>query len=312
MYSPPFFLFNAHLETIYPALFRRVILKGRKRERITTPDDDFLDLDWYTQSSDKLVIIQHGLEGSSDRAYILGMAKAFFNDGYDVLAWNFRGCSGEVNKQLRFYHSGATDDLHTVISHAEKTNRYNAIFLIGFSLGGNVTLKYLGEDKVSPLIKRAVAFSVPIDLYSSCKKISMPSNRIYAQRFIRSLKAKIRQKAAVMPGQLNTSLLPTIKSLVDFDNAYTAPLHGFKDAVDYYTRCSAINFLTAIKVPTLLVNTKNDPFLSSECFPSNVEPANENVTLEFPLRGGHVGFMQLGANGLYWSEKRALEWLSKQ
>src|SRR5690349_18377924 len=159
-YSPPLFLFSPHLETIFPALLRRVDLKSYTRERITTPDNDFLDLDWLKQDSHKLVILSHGLEGNSTRPYIKGMAKALFEEGYDILAWNFRGCSEEMNKQLRFYHSGATDDLDVVVKHAAE-KKYDEIFLVGFSLGGNLTLKYLGEQASSSKIKKAVAISVP-------------------------------------------------------------------------------------------------------------------------------------------------------
>src|SRR5262249_25252310 len=148
-----------------PSLLRKVHLQKPKRERITTPDDDFLDLDHYEQGSDTCVIISHGLEGNSQRPYSVGMAKAFFAKGYDAIAWNFRGCSGEVNRQLRFYHSGATDDLKTVVKHAAL--HYKQIFLVGFSLGGNMTLKYLGEGDVHPSVKRGIAFSVPLNLHSS-------------------------------------------------------------------------------------------------------------------------------------------------
>ena len=180
-YKPSKLLFNAHLETIYPALLRRVKFVPYQRERINTPDDDFLDLDWVKQKSKRLVIISHGLEGNSHKPYIRGMAKAFHERSYDILAWNYRGCSGEVNKQLRFYHSGATDDLHTVINHAT-THNYQEIYLIGFSLGGNITLKYLGEQNssVNSILKKAVAISVPLNLHSSCLKISEPDNIIYS------------------------------------------------------------------------------------------------------------------------------------
>src|SRR5688572_9025111 len=141
---------------------RRVSLTAYTRERIATPDDDFLDLDWLTQGSEKVVIISHGLEGNSKRAYIKGMAKALYDGGFDICAWNFRGCSGEMNRQQRFYHSGATDDLHTVVEHSLQTKKYKSIYLVGFSLGGNVTLKYLGERDTASLIKKAVAVSVPM------------------------------------------------------------------------------------------------------------------------------------------------------
>jgi predicted alpha/beta-fold hydrolase len=306
-YSPPFFLFNAHLETIYPALLRRVKTIPYTRERINTPDDDFLDLDWLNRGSKKLVIVSHGLEGNSLRPYVRGMAKALFAQGFDVIAWNYRGCGDEINRQLRFYHSGATDDLDVVLTHALKQERYTEIYLVGFSLGGNLTLKYLGERESHPFIKKAIIFSAPIHLSSSCEKISQPSNRIYAQRFLRSLKRKILEKDQIMPG-LNTSLLPSIKSIKEFDEAYTAPLHGYASADEYYKRNSSIYFLSHIKVPTLIVNTKNDPFLSPLCFPVEEVKGHSFLTLEMPLRGGHVGFTQINMNGLYWSEQRAIDW----
>jgi uncharacterized protein len=308
-YRPPFFLFNAHLETIYPALFRRVSVKTYTRERLDTPDNDFLDLDWLTQDARKLVIIQHGLEGNSSRAYIKGMAKTFYEAGYDVLAWNYRGCSEEMNKQLRFYHSGATDDLKVVIEHA-KNKGYTEINLVGFSLGGNITLKYLGETKKNSAINRAVVFSVPVHLQGSCKKISHPSNRIYAKRFLDSLKLKILTKSKLMSG-LDTTNLHKIKSLIEFDDLYTSKLHGYKDAIDYYTKCSSIYFIEEIATPTLVVNTLNDPFLSEECFPSSQFKDHPFVRFEIPERGGHVGFAQINRNGVYWSEQRALHWIEK-
>lgn len=307
-YQAPFFLFNAHLETIYPALFRRVSVRTYTRERIDTHDNDFLDLDWLTQGSQHVIIIQHGLEGNSYRAYIKGMAKVFFEAGYDVLAWNYRGCSQEMNRQLRFYHSGATDDLQTVIDHARRKG-YTKISLVGFSLGGNITLKYLGEIRQLQNIHKAVVFSVPLHLESSCRKISERSNRIYSKRFLDSLKLKIRTKAKLMKG-LDVSALDKIQSLIEFDNNYTSKLHGFTDAVDYYTKCSSIYFLRDIEIPTLIVNTLNDPFLSKECFPSSELENHPHVQFEIPERGGHVGFAQINKNGVYWSEQRALQWIS--
>lgn len=303
-YSPPALLFNRHLETIYPALFRKIKLKEYEQERIQTPDDDFLDLFWLKQNSSNLAIISHGLEGNTQRAYMKGMAKAFYDQGHDALAWNYRGCGEEMNKQLRFYHSGTTDDLNTVINHA--SIKYQNIFLIGFSLGGNLTLKYLGE-KANPKIKKAVAFSVPMDLYSSCIQISKPSNWVYSNRFLKSLKSKVRAKSKLFP-ELKIDKLETIKSLIEFDDNYTAPIHGFKNAMDYYQKCSSVHFLSKIKTQTLIVSAKNDPFLSKECYP---DLSNHLFArLESPSHGGHVGFAQFNENGLYWSELRALKFIT--
>jgi uncharacterized protein len=304
-YRPPAFLFNSHLETIYPSLFRKVKIQPYQRERIGTPDDDFLDLDWLKQNAGRLVIISHGLEGNTERSYIKGMAKAFYEKGFDVLAWNYRGCSGEMNKQLRFYHSGATDDLETVINHASAD--YDHISLVGFSLGGNLTLKLLGEKGSSNTkLKSAVALSVPMDLHGSCLQISKQSNWIYQQRFLKSLKAKIAQKSKLQSG-LDLSKLKHTNTLMDFDDHFTAPLHGFGNAIDYYQKCSSIHFIKDIKVSTLIINAKNDPFLSKECYPNL--STHPHVRFEMPVHGGHVGFSQFDQNGLYWSELMALEFI---
>jgi predicted alpha/beta-fold hydrolase len=308
MYKAPGILFNRHLETIYPSLLRKVRLHPPEKERIVTPDDDFLDIDWYKHSppAARCVIISHGLEGSSDRAYIKGMARAFFDQGFDVAAWNFRGCSGEVNRQLRFYHSGATEDLRTVIEHVAMS--YRDISLVGFSLGGNLTLKYLGESPAHQNIKKAVAFSVPIDLHTSCLEIGRPGNWIYSRRFLRALKKKVKAKASIRK-DLDARALHSVKTLMQFDDAFTGPLHGYKDAIDYYTQCSSIHFIDKIAVPTLVVNALNDPFLGKNCFPAEEFKGHPYVKFEFPENGGHVGFASFGRKRLYWSEMRALSFI---
>ncbi len=308
-YKPPFFLVNGHFETIYPALFRSVQFKPYQRERILTDDDDFLDLDWLTQGSENLVIISHGLEGNTQRAYVRGMARALFLAGFDVLTWNYRGCSEEMNRQLRFYHSGATDDLDRVVQHAARKG-YQSLRLIGFSLGGNLTLKYLGEDRQRPgIIQQAIVYSVPLDLHSSCLTISRAENRIYAFKFLLSLKEKIRRKAQTHH-ELDTRHLDKIKTLQEFDDFFTAPLHGFDNALHYYESCSSIRFVKNIQIPTRIINARNDPFLSPECFPEERLREHPFVQLLSPERGGHVGFTQFNSNGVYWSELKAVEFFT--
>jgi len=308
-YRPPSILFNAHLETIFPSLFRKVEGLSYQRERIKTPDDDFLDLDWLRNKNKKLVIISHGLEGNSHRAYVKGMARAFHEVGFDALGWNFRGCSEEMNHQLRFYHSGATDDLDVVVKHAIDQH-YQEIYLIGFSLGGNLTLKYLGErgNQVYPELKGSVTFSVPLDLHSSSMQISKPSNWIYSRRFLIALKKKVIEKSKFRK-DIDILGIEKINKLIDFDDRFTASLHGFPSAIDYYQQCSALGFVTAIQIPTLIVNAKNDPFLSPTCFPEPLLRNHPFVTFESPERGGHVGFTLFNQNGLYWSELRALNFI---
>lgn len=287
---------------------RRVPLQAYTRERIATPDQDFLDLDWIKQSAGRLVIISHGLEGNSQRSYIKGMARMCLASNFDVLTWNYRGCSEEMNRELRFYHSGATDDVGVVVNHAIACG-YTNITLIGFSLGGNLTLKYIGEQQPPKEVKKAVAFSVPLDLHSSCIQISRPSNRIYSERFLKSLKKKIITKA-VFRKELDIKGIDAIASLIEFDDHFTAPIHGFKNAVDYYTQSSSLQFLTRITIPTLIINAQNDPFLSKECYPTATLHDHPFVRFESPAYGGHVGFAQFNKNGLYWSEERAMEFIN--
>jgi uncharacterized protein len=311
-YTPPFYQFNPHIQTIFPALFRKVKEIKYKRERIETNDHDFLDLDWLLSGSVKLAIISHGLEGDSQRPYVKGLARALKRNGYDVLAWNFRGCGGEMNRTLRFYHSGATEDLDHIIAHALQQQKYEEIYLTGFSLGGNLTLKYLGEKgpNLNQKIRRSVVFSVPLDLYSSCLQISKLENIIYSNRFLRRLKKKVKSKSLLLPELLNTKEFYKIKNLKDFDDHYTAPLHGFKNALAYYESCSAINFLNFISIPTLIVNARNDPFLSDACYPEAMLKDHPWVYFEAPDEGGHCGFALQNSNGYYWSELRTLEFLN--
>lgn len=308
-YFRPKWLFNGHLETIYPSLFRKVSAPRPVRERISTIDGDFLDLDWYRQNNPNLVIISHGLEGNSTRAYMLGMVNTFLKKGYDVLTWNFRSCSDEMNKQVIFYHSGATYDLDLVVNHAYDS--YQEISLVGFSLGGNLTLKYLGEKGDSiPKIHRGVAISVPLHLGSSSKKISETENTLYSKRFLRSLKKKVIDKSAAHPGQIPVDALRNIKTLADFDDFFTGPLHGFADAEEYYEVNSSLYFLDQIKVPTLVLNALNDPFLSEKCFPVTLAKSLGQVYFEFPKHGGHVGFSPANSQKPYYSEQRAVEFIS--
>ena len=308
-YQRPKWLFNGHLETIFPSVFRKVETQNPVRERLNTQDGDFLDLDWYRSGKPKLVVISHGLEGNSTRPYVLGMVREFVQMGFDALTWNYRGCGEELNSKPIFYHSGATYDLDFVIQHAEKS--YEEIFLVGFSLGGNLTLKYLGEKKSSfPKLKKGVAISVPLDLAQSSDKISTWENTIYSKRFLRTLKKKIRQKADLWPKEMDLSKLNRVKSLREFDDHYTGPLHGFHDAKEYYEVNSSLYFLDQIETPTLVLNALNDPFLSETCFPYQLAEKLEKVYFEFPKHGGHVGFSSENPQKSYYSESRAVEFIN--
>lgn len=310
-YRAPWWLPGGHAQTLLPALMRSGRDPGYVRERIKLPDGDFVDLDWLTRSAPDLVILTHGLEGSSNSPYMRRMARALrrVNPGPDILAMNLRGCSGETNRSHRFYHSGETEDLRFVIEHVAQ--RYDRLALVGFSLGGNMILKYLGKapDRVHPRITASVAFSVPCHLASSAEVLARPGNRIYMFRFLRSLTAKVRDLERRHPGTIDLSGLKDMRTFAEFDHRFTAPLHGFKGADDYWTRSSSRQFLSAIRVPTLLVNARNDPFLSPECFPEMKDIGNPMVTAEYPSTGGHIGFPGSRESGMGWKETRVLLFL---
>jgi uncharacterized protein len=311
-YKPVKFLQGRHLETIIPGLLRRPKQLVPAKEKINTPDGDFLQLDWYPQGSSTLAIISHGLEGNGDKAYMKGMAKIFVDNNVDALCWNYRGCGSEMNIKPKLYHSGATADLNTVVKTAIGKG-YEQIVLIGFSLGGNLTLKYVGEegDDLSPQIKMAIAFSVPLDLAAGSKEISKPHNWMYSKRFLRNLKIKIRLKNKLFPLDIKLNRINEINDLKAFDDIYTGPIHGFANADEYYSECSALRFLGQINIPTLIVNAKNDPFLPAECYPYELIDKYPKIQFETPEHGGHVGFMELNKQGYYWSEKRALSFVKK-
>lgn len=308
-YRAPVWLRGGHWQTVQPVLFRRVKNVTTHRSRLELDDGDFLDLDWSGHSSKNLAIISHGLESSSRATYVQGMARALTAQGWDVLAWNMRGCSGEQNRLASFYHSGKTEDLDRVIRHAQQTHPAKCIDLIGFSLGGNLTLKYLGErgTTIDPMIRRAVAFSVPCELACSSAKLSEWQNRIYMERFLKSLRAKVKEKHRLFPDDLDVTGVDRMRTFAEFDDRFTAPLHGFVDAEDYWERSSCRRVLADIAIPTLLVNAANDPILGVNCYPEKESRASECFHLEVPHSGGHCGF---GAGREYWPERRAAEFLS--
>lgn len=310
-YKKPFYYWNGHWETIIPSMFRKIEGVTYQRERLELSDGDFVDLDWLKKDSSKLVIITHGLEGNSDRHYAKGMAKYFFQNGWDSIAWNCRGCSGEFNRLPRFYHHGATEDLAAVVQHALDSNRYKTIVLIGFSMGGSMTLKYLGERgmSVNSTVKMGVVFSVPCDLGSSARELDKPSNKFYLNRFLKKLSVKIKDKSNRFPEMINAEGFDQIKSFREFDNRYTAPLHGFKNADDFYQRASCGPYLPTIQRPVLIVNAWSDPFLSPTCYPTEIVKSHKYVHLETPKHGGHTAFSLAGKKE-NWMELRALEFIS--
>jgi predicted alpha/beta-fold hydrolase len=308
-YNASWPLRNGHVQSIYPTLFRKVASIVYQRERIDTPDRDFLDLDWSVIGGDGLAIISHGLEGHSRRAYVKGMVRAMNQEGIDALAWNYRGCSGEPNRLLRLYHNGAIDDLHTVITHAASS--YSKIFLIGFSMGGNMTLLYLGKQAraVPESVKGSITFSVPCDLKDASLALERKENALYMKRFLRLLHEKIKVKKICFPQDIDDHNYRQLKTFRDFDGKYTAPMHGFASSEDYWKKCSCRPWLGRIKVPALIVNSMDDPFLEGGCYPVAECANNPNIILEITRYGGHVGFVAHNRKGCYWSEERAVKFI---
>ncbi len=308
-YRRPWPLFNAHLETIWPSLFRKVVAPLYRRERIATPDGDFLDLDWLQTGCADLAILSHGLEGDSRRHYVVGMANAMAACGWDVLAWNFRGCGGEANVQPRFTHNGSTGDLDEVVRHALASGSYRNVVLIGFSMGGNLTLVYLGRDadRVPGEVRAAVVFSVPCDLAESSVRLAEPGNTLYMKRFLYLMGRKVRRQARRFPDLFPLEGYRDLRNFTDFDDRYTAPLHGFASARHYWEECSSLRYLERVCVPSWIVNARNDPFLGPNCFPQG----GRYIRLVAPEHGGHCGFSTWAEGGPYWSERLATFLLSE-
>ncbi len=310
-YQAPWWLPGGHLQTIAPALLRQPRLVTTERERLELADGDFLDLDWRREERSKLAILSHGLEGSSRAKYIQSMADTLWQAGWDVLAWNCRSCSGEVNRLPRFYHSGASDDLKLVVDHALAVHPAREVDLVGFSLGGNITLKLLGELGAGPptRLHRAVTFSVPCDLTSSSRRLESWLNRkLYMKRFINPLLKKVESKRSRHPEMPEIDPRMKLETFKQFDDHYTAPLHGFRDAEDYWERSSSRPLLPAIKIPTLLVQADNDPFLAEDCYPYAEARESDAFYLEVTDGGGHVGFGSPWQQR-NWAESRVIEFV---
>jgi uncharacterized protein len=309
-YKPPALFRNGHFSTIYSSKLRVPPKVQQNRERIFLPDGDFMDLDWShtTKESKEVVVLLHGLEGNAQRTYMKGITSHLNNNGWDTVAINFRGCSGEPNKHFKSYTAGATDDLEVVIQHILEKDIYEKITLNGFSLGGNLMLKYLGERSSMPKeIKKAVAVSTPLSLEQSLEELNKKHNVIYSKFFLHSLKKKLKEKSLLFPEDIPSDDYKKVKSLLDFDTIYTSKAHGFADAYDYYRKNSSLQFLPEIKIPILILNAQNDTFLSPSCYPVDLAEKQANIFLEIPKYGGHVGFYD--KNNVYYNEKRTAEFI---
>ena len=284
---------NGHFNTMYRPLF----MKDKatySRKRITTWDNDFIDLDFSFVGSETLVLLIHGLEGSSESKYMLSNSNHLNNKGLDTVCFNLRGCSGEDNLLLATYHSGKTEDVDFVVNHLLENYNYKNIVIVGFSLGGNLTLKYLGEkgNNLSPIVKGGIASSVPIDIATAELEMDKLKNKLYMEMFFKTMKNKVLEKAHKFPEyKLDKDKLFKATRFKHLEYLYTAPVFGFDSPEDYWEKASSKPYLSKIKRPTLLINAKDDTFLSKECFPFEEAKNSEFFFFEETKYGGHCGFM---------------------
>ncbi len=310
-FEPAPWLQNHHLQTLWPVLFRRQPKPSLQRERVELPDGDFVDIDW-SGSGERLALILHGLEGSSESPYARGLLAALCRRGYRVGVFHFRGCSGQLNRLARNYHSGDTADLAYLVDRLVEAHGGMPLSLVGFSLGGNVLLKWLAETGEAAPVDAAVAVSVPFSLAAVAARLERGASRLYQWRLVSALKRKMRQKRAARPLPSDVADFDADRTFRQFDDHVTAPLHGFADADDYYRRASCGPVLHQVRRPTLIIHALDDPFMMPSVVPT-AESLSPTIRLELSPRGGHVGFI---AGGLpwrprYWLEERIPEFLEE-
>ena len=284
-------------------------------------DGDFLDLDWVSGrdghelgDDSPLVLLLHGLEGSANSGYARQLYRELTARRFQAVGLNFRGCSGEPNRLPRAYHSGETGDLAHVVRVLRERYPERVIGAVGFSLGGNVLLKYLGEGgQKGQGIDTAVAISVPFDLSAGADYVERGFSKTYRALLVRKLKRKVRVKARIMSGEIDLARTLATRTFREFDSAVIVPIHGFEDAEDYYRSSSSAQFLGSIRVPTLLIHSSDDPFLPPECVPERVTQRNPHIHTEFTRSGGHVGFVSgVPWAPVFWGERRAAEFLTER
>lgn len=311
-FKPAWFLRSAHLQTLWPVLFKRRMPAGLRFERLRLEDGDFLDLCWTGNAADKTVLVLHGLEGNIHSHYARGIVHRLQQAGFRAVFMHFRGCSGEPNRLPRAYHSGETGDLCRVVEHIRTSTGNYPYAAIGYSLGGNVLLKWLGETGADNPLTKAAAVSVPFQLAHAGQRLEKGWSRLYRDFLLRSLRKTYRTKFSRMPSPLDVDLRQ-LKSFRDYDDRVTAPLHGFRGADDYYRQCSCQPYLKKIRVPTRLIHALDDPFM----FPHTVpEPPELSLAIDFQLtrQGGHVGFVSGSTPWTLrsWSEERVIEFLHEE
>ena len=299
--------------TVFGPLFRRPPHLPLRRERWELADGDFVDLDFSDLPRPRAtLVVLHGLEGSSSAHYVRGLLAQAASRGLSSVALNFRGCSGELNRLARSYHSGETGDLREVAGRLRQRLPAGPLLFAGCSLGGNVLVKWLGEEGASADALAAVAVSVPFDLALCARTLDGPGamSRVYRARFLRTLKRKSLEKARLFPGAFDAARVEAARTLGEFDEALTGPVHGFAGAEDYWARSSSGPYVARVRVPLLLLSAEDDPFIPPRAIPRAAAAANPAVTLEVHPHGGHLGFVEGPVfRPRYYAERRALDFL---
>ena len=309
-FTPAWWLPGPHLQTLWPALIRRPPRLMSTRERIELPDGDFVDIDWAGRSG-PIVVVLHGLQGSSRSPHVRGLMGALARHGFRSAAMHFRGCSGEPNRLPRTYHSGETGDLDFVAQRLRRRHPATPLAAVGFSLGGNVLLKWLAERGAGAEIAAAAAVSVPFRLDRVADRLERGFSRIYKRHFIADLHRSIRDKFRNRPGTIDLDAMRSDWSFRGFDNRVTAPLHGFRDAEHYYAKSSCRRYLREVRRPTLILHALDDPFMTRDIVPGGDE-ISPSIRLECSVAGGHVGFVggRMPWSARYWIEERILRFLT--
>jgi predicted alpha/beta-fold hydrolase len=323
-YRPPPGLGNPHVQMVWCSLGRVVPEVRHTRELVPTPDGDMLHLDWVSRLREeareenaprRTLVILHGLESHARLPYINATALSFLRRGWEVAALNFRDCGDTPNLLWQSYHSGVSRDVETLVHHLLEARPGRRLALVGYSLGGNVLLKYLGAHAadIPSAVVAAAAVSAPVDVACAVTQLSHPRNSFYNWRFLRQMRWKLRRRCERFPGLVDAALIPRLRTFQDFDDLYTAPAHGFENAIHYWAEASSRPHLEAIRVPTYLINAQDDPFLGPDCYPFEAARANPLLTLEVPAQGSHIGFVRFGGpDGEHWHETRIRDFLEER
>jgi len=309
-FKPAWWLRSPHLQTLWPVFFKKRHELDLLPEQVELDDGDFIDLCWSKKDSEKTVLILHGLEGDINSHYINGIIHQLQRAGYRPVLMHFRGCSGRINRLARAYHSGETGDLATIVEHVRKVTGHYPYAAIGYSLGGNVLLKWLGETSENNPLKKAVAVSVPFRLHDAAARLQLGVSKIYREHLLKSLRKTYIKKFKKIKSPIDVDV-DQLKSFWDYDDKVTAPLHGFDGAQDYYDSCSSRQYLSGISIPTRIIHSVDDPFMFDTTAPAVAE-LSPDIDLLLTSGGGHVGFVSGTSpfRPVYWCEDQTVAFIA--